>query len=68
MIVGGYQLDLYCDGEHPPYDRAATYTFTGWDRAQARKAARKAGWSFAKDGKKTYCPSCSKIAKKQSKG
>lgn len=53
--VGCYVLDLYCNQcqvEHVLIDTSKQ--FTGHTLAQARKAARKAGWVTGR--KKVLCP------------
>lgn len=68
MIVGGYDLHLYCDTgnvepdteKHPPHGyeegRAQIY---GRNEREAMATARAAGWTF-KAGGFTYCPRCSR--------
>ncbi len=65
MIVGCYDLELYCDngdnGEDCPDYKSwcmnPNGTFTGYDRAEAYRKARSLGWRIGKE--KCYCPKCS---------
>lgn len=74
MIVGGYTMDLYCDNdvEQPWYTKGhskpgdygtETYpdTYYAQTRAQCIKMARKAGWTFRRDGTLDKCPTCNKV-------
>lgn len=69
MIVGGYQLDLYCRfspvslGADPdrPFDRRhyrMLAQFCGDSRRETMRAARAAGWKFYKGD--VTCPECVK--------
>jgi len=72
-VVGGYNLDLYCDtiepgdvefsgcsyqSTYPEYQKtplSQPVSIQGFDRADARKQARKLGWQFCRDGG-VLCP------------
>ena len=59
MIVGAYNLHLYCDSESHPYTGGENNPFEIGDyqtRAESYKAARKYGWEIGKD--KAICPEC----------
>ena len=67
MILGAYDLDLYCkklaipegkvsDGVHY-YDEFPAQ-FIGYDRKQSYAMARSKGWKFTRDGD-CLCPKCS---------
>lgn len=69
MIVGGYSLFLYCrsgsvgshDGCKGPQSFVlgqSRHEFTGATEAQCKRAARKSGWTFHRDGD-VSCPWCS---------
>ena len=71
MIVGCYGLDLYCRNQDGPYDRthylgpgpgAGRFVpypeqFEGPSEAYCKRAARRRGWVFNRDGDAT-CPLC----------
>ncbi len=70
MIVGGYTLDLYCEGQVGPC-QCRTYRdggmmdmcfgqFTGETASECRRKARRAKWRFDKTetGYKPVCNSC----------
>jgi hypothetical protein len=64
MIVGGYQLDLYCDTE-PSCPHANKFTsvqaqYVGQTERECLKQARKDGWKFKKDNTLCYCPGCAR--------
>jgi hypothetical protein len=74
MIVGGYDLHLYCDtGNTKPdcanmvephtYDYQGSTEIAGHNERDAMKQAREHGWTF-KAGGFVYCPRCSKARKK----
>lgn len=60
MIVGCYSLDLYCDSAWSCSGQADG--FTGRNRTQATKEAKKDGWrvTHAREGKtgRAICPDC----------
>lgn len=62
MEARGYTLDLYCD--NPDHDDKAPWsptschgTYFGETYAEVKRAAKKAGWSYTRDGKQIckYC-------------
>lgn len=72
MIIGGYELHLYCDtgNDKPDTVNSATIPhihnydggfeqFVGVDKADCNRRAKRRGWRFARDGR-VYCPRCSK--------
>lgn len=68
MIVGGYTLHLYCDGEPckggPSITLEHQYSFqfadfAGHNEADTKQQARKAGWRFSNC--KVYCPACNAV-------
>ena len=71
MIVGCYNLHLYCDGDPPTCDRVikflggAEFGSMCRNEREARKEARESGWSF--EGKTCFCPGCTKLRKKSRK-
>lgn len=66
MIVGGYVLHLYCDGERCARVRVtqgepiAQGEFTGNTGGEARRAARGAGWKLDELNDKAWCRKCRK--------
>ena len=58
MIVGGYLLHLYCDGENcDAVERhRIQMEFGGRDKAAAVKEAKRRGWHVGY--KHQYCPAC----------
>jgi len=64
-MVGGYHLDLYCDGydaARQPVDgvhelQEFPHTFTGELGAACRRQARRQGWLLSE--KQQLCPKCS---------
>jgi hypothetical protein len=63
MIVGCFQLDLYCDYENGNHAfKAFPVTYTGETRSRCMQQARNSGWTFWKvEGElKARCPLCSK--------
>ena len=74
-IVGCYSLDLYCEN----YDMANfhevdkfghryndfPHQWTGYDRAECFRKARKAGWVINVHKHTAYCPKCSGKYKKK---
>lgn len=70
MIVGGYDLHLYCDVDsadgmpsksHHGYKEGAGQ-FYGETRADAMRSARQSGWAI-RHGKAT-CPKCRKAGRR----
>lgn len=73
MIIGGYDLHLYCDtGNEEPdtvnrstvpeihgYIDGGTAQFNGHNEREAKAQARAVGWTF-KPGGFVYCPRCSR--------
>lgn len=63
MIVEGYDLHLYCDGPHEPWQMTHVLglpcagEFGGRNRREAWEEARRFGWTKSRD--KVYCPACS---------
>ena len=68
-IVGCYSLDLYCEN-FDIYEREVEDKFghryddfpdefTGYDRAECFRNARKAGWVINVRKHTAYCPKCS---------
>lgn len=62
MIVGAYQLDLYCD-HYVDFDdvhsyREFPYTYTGTNERVCRRDAKADGWVIK--GEKALCPKCAK--------
>jgi hypothetical protein len=60
MIVGCYDLHLYCDGigcENGPFSERAQLEGTHEFGASARRAARKRGWRLLRSGH-CLCPKC----------
>jgi hypothetical protein len=69
MIVGGYELTLYCDttgcsmascspnGSEEPTPPFQTYAETG---SECRSVARKAGWRLNMQDNSCFCPWCAK--------
>lgn len=60
MIVGCYDMHLYCDHGGDPYGGACEHTegpaeFTGKNQRECLSKARKRGWTYTLDGK-AYCP------------
>lgn len=68
MIVGGYTLDLYCDGArhkelHPEKYDSVDESFFGVDFSDCRKQARAKGWVFKNDKNTVVCRVCSEAGK-----
>lgn len=73
MIVGGYDLHLYCDTGNDAPDTVNPATvphlhgylgggqseYAGHNEADCKRQAKKAGWHFARDDR-VYCPKCNK--------
>lgn len=76
MIVGGYDLHLYCDTGNTTPDAAKGApivevhgyldggfgAFMDRNESRAKAKARRAGWTF-KSGGFVYCPTCSRKKK-----
>ncbi len=71
MIVGGYTLDLYCDGDYPGHAHGwidiedvnrGTFPvqFVGRSERECKAEARKHGWRLRNS--KVLCPMCKKYA------
>jgi hypothetical protein len=59
MQVGGYTLDLYCDGINENHEyKEFPHQFIDEHGSKCRKAAHRAGWKFLRSGE-TLCPKCS---------
>ena len=68
MIVGGYELHLYCDTGGDPYGGKCPYrdpltspqgeTF-GSSLKECMGLARARGWTFKTRGRVAFCPRCS---------
>lgn len=54
---GCYDLHVYCDRDVYEYDHEHMEAFIGANRAEARRAAREAGWRLNPDGTAT-CQIC----------
>jgi hypothetical protein len=73
MIVGGYELHLYCmKGDDCPNTppKASHWAgegycgkFSGYNERAAKKGARRAGWVFV--GGDVLCPTCAFSRKEQ---
>lgn len=76
MIVGGYDLHLYCEHETLPHyfgqgsvpkgyhaPSEFPHEFQGGSKAECNAAARKRGWTFRRDGT-VVCPRCSRKVSK----
>lgn len=66
MIVGCYDMHLYCDfpddaWEHRHREPA---TFQGRTFSGAQREAKRKGWHFNRDGERVICPSCIKAGRK----
>lgn len=64
MIVGCYDMHLYCDGGGDSYGANCPHTqgvleLTGKNERECLKQARDLGWTFKLDSK-AYCAGCSK--------
>lgn len=55
MIVGGYALDLYCDGKPCRKTKAVQSEFNAQTYAQCAKAARGAGWKLNRSAGLAFC-------------
>lgn len=72
MIVGGYTLELYCDGEGCPRQRPAVcggnYSPLGEFSAETgeacRRAARRRGWRLDLRAGVAVCPECVKAGRR----
>ena len=62
MIVGGYDLHLYCDFAGPHGFRESRGQFSGCRKSDAIRAAKSDGWRFFGSGTSTTakCPKCVK--------
>lgn len=63
MYAASFTLDLYCENYESCSEGAIGYTptqFVAYDRKEAFKAARKAGWTVNIRNSTCYCPKCSK--------
>ena len=62
MIVGGYELHLYCDGDGCTAGEFGRYPkqteFTAEEGSKARSAARRKGWRLDLKNGTALCPSC----------
>lgn len=60
MIVGCYDLHLYCDGvgcTNGKFGQRAEFEYTHEHGSSARRAARERGWSLKRSGH-CLCPKC----------
>lgn len=75
MIVGCYDLQLYCDGigcqtmntaTSPPYliDEAAHDEFTGRTEADCLRQAKQHGWTFYRRRQACRCGRCTRLGNK----
>jgi len=63
MEAAGYSLDLYCDGpdhfdKSPPKITSVDDHFYGQTYGEVKRDAKKAGWTYTRDGKQ-ICKYCS---------
>jgi hypothetical protein len=68
-IVGCYSVDLYCDYGNDAFGggcptNAKLTGLTGRNETDCIRPARRAGWTFARDRMKAWCPRCSKARAK----
>lgn len=60
MIVGGYDLQLYCDRESPAHGyKEFPHQFSSEFGHRARRNARRAGWKLNLRDGTAICPKCS---------
>lgn len=66
MQVGAYSLHLYCDAA-PCDDPRSCYKYVCWEygewetRAQAMRAAKRAGWHVGRKEGNDRCPYCTGV-------
>lgn len=65
MIVRGYTVDLYCDGDGPHGYREDTASFGGETYQDCAKQARAQGWRLSHDRTRALCPKCNPKWKQQ---
>jgi hypothetical protein len=58
MIVGCYDLNLYCDVCRPTGGGLPMAEYTGYDRAECYRDARKDGWIISNRKQTCTCPDC----------
>jgi hypothetical protein len=56
MVVGWYVLHVTCDSEGHHEPKEDRDEFTGASKADARRAARAAGWYLSPRGDTALCP------------
>lgn len=61
MIVHGYSMDIYCDGDSPWHANNSMQTVGGKNEADCRRQLKAAGWLLGKD--RQLCPGCAKREK-----
>jgi hypothetical protein len=67
MIVGCYDLNLYCDepGHKPrPAQDGADAEYCAETGGECRRDARKAGWKLQMRNSRAICPTCAKQMKR----
>ena len=66
MIVGCYDLHLYCDFPDGEWKHRAKEPgqFTGRTFSAAKRDAVRHGWHFHSDGKRVICPTCARNGRK----
>lgn len=67
MIVSGYTLDLYCDGEYRHGYQEDNAAFADINQTRCYRQARRAGWIINTRDQKAYCPECVKLRRKRKK-
>lgn len=67
MEIGCYDLHLYCDSKpcpaREPHKVMIPIDYTGANRAEARRKAKKEGWLFTRKGRH-FCTTCAKEKRK----
>jgi hypothetical protein len=71
LIVGGYTLDLYCDGPrhrelHPVRTRSCDASIGGPTRRDCETQARNMGWKLKDD--KCFCKRCRQAEREATNG
>ena len=60
MIVGGFELHLYCDNDKHIYLGNEPAQFVGETRDECYREAREKGWKILHKKRAAYCPKCAK--------
>ena len=60
MIVGCYNMDLYCDGVGPHRYNQFSEQYVGNSKKEVYKEARHRGWMLLEKSQQAFCPKCSK--------